>query len=172
EAHSTSGRSWRTRCSTPPSDPRRAMINTAYFLTSDDTIQVAETGRYELTINNARCIADVKRDASLTRSVAAAAATGSGVTGAVARAATSLETASPASAPATPARPNCSLPDAPARLEVRPSRKVLRVGDTFGFRAVVVDAAGCPTGTQIQWAIGALRFKDGQAHPTVPAIDA
>jgi hypothetical protein len=173
EAHSTSGRSWRTRCSTPPSDPRRATINTAYFLTSDDTIQVAETGRYELTINNARCIADVKRDASLTRSVAAAAATGSGVTGAVARAATSLETASPAPAPATPpARPNCTLPDAPARLEVRPSRKVLRVGDTFGFRAVVVDAAGCPTGTQIQWAIGALRFKDGQAHPTGPAIDA
>ena len=31
----------------------------------DDTIHIAETGRYELTINSARCIADVKRDASL-----------------------------------------------------------------------------------------------------------
>ncbi len=72
EAHSADGRSWRTRCSTPPSDPRRATINTAYFLV-DDTIQIAETGRYELTINSARCIADVKRDASLKRLTGAAA---------------------------------------------------------------------------------------------------
>ena len=74
EAHSTDGKSWRTRCSTPASDPRRATINTAYFLTSDDTIQIAETGRYELTINSARCIADVKRDASLKRFATVAAA--------------------------------------------------------------------------------------------------
>jgi hypothetical protein len=165
EAHSTNGRSWRTRCSTPSSDPRRAMINTAYFLTSDDTIQIAETGRYELTINGARCIADVKRDASLARVVAPAAQTAS------AAVAHPPDSASPAPGPAPPQKPDCSAPGAPARLEVRPSRKVLRVGDLFGFRAVVVDGAGCPTGTPIQWAIGALRFKDGQAHTGGPAID-
>ncbi len=173
EAHSTTGRSWRTRCATPPSDPRRAMINTAYFMTSDDTIQIAETGRYELTINNAHCIADVKRDASLTRVFAPAATTSSVPSqGVASRPPTPLVTTSalPGTV-AAPPRPDCSAPGDPARLEVRPSRKLLRVGDTFGFRAVVVDGAGCPTGTPIQWSIGALRFKDGQSHAALPTLD-
>jgi hypothetical protein len=175
EAHSTDGRSWRTRCSTPPSDPRRATINTAYFLV-DDTIQIAETGRYELTINSARCIADVKRDASLKRVTGVAApasAPAIAVSGAATAAGrpTSLDT-SPAPAPTLASRPDCSSPGAPSRLEVRPSRKLLRVGDpSFGFRAVVVDAAGCLTGTPIQWTVGSLRFKDGQTHPSAPSID-
>jgi hypothetical protein len=171
EAHSTNGRSWRTRCATPPSDPRRAMINTAYFLTSDDTIQIAETGRYELTINNSRCIADVKRDASLARVVAASAPTASAPAGVVAHAPTPADTTSPVSVAAPPPKPDCSSPGAPARLEVRPSRKVLRVGAGFGFRAVVLDGAGCPTAIPIQWALGAIRFKDGQPHTSGPLID-
>ncbi len=175
EAHSSDGKSWRTRCSTPPSDPRRATINTAYFLLPDDSIQIAETGRYELTINNARCIADVKRDASLKRMSAPAAPAPNPATSAAPAA---RATTSPASAPlgttapTAAARPDCSVPGAPARLEVRPSRKLLRVGDpAFGFRAVVVDAAGCLTGTPIQWAVGALHFKDGQPHPSAPTVD-
>ncbi len=171
EAHSTNGRSWRTRCATPQSDPRRAMINTAYFLTSDDTIQIAETGRYELTINNARCIADVKRDASLTRVFGPTPISSTPAVGVV-HPPTPLEAASALSPTATPPpKPDCSAPGDPARLEVRPSRKLLRVGDTFGFRAVVVDGAGCPTGTPIQWSIGALRFKDGQPHAALPTLD-
>jgi hypothetical protein len=174
EAHSTDGRSWRTRCATPPSDPRRATINTAYFLVADDTIQIAETGRYELTINNARCIADVKRDASLKRLVSPAAPAPSP---AVAPAASlpdgRLLLPDTRPAPTAAAKPDCTNPGTPARLEVRPSRKLLRVGDPlFGFRAVVVDAAGCLTGTPIQWAVGGLRFKDGQSHPSAPSIDA
>jgi hypothetical protein len=170
EAHSSDGRSWRTRCSTPPSDPRRATINTAYFRVADDAIQIAETGRYELTINNARCIADVKRDASLKRVAAAAAPAPSPAAAATVGVPTQPDT-NPN--PTPPSKPDCSSPGAPARLEVRPSRKLLRVGDPpFGFRAVVVDAAGCRTGTPIQWAVGALRFKDGQGHPSAPSIDA
>ncbi len=181
EAHSTDGQSWRTRCSTPPSDPRRATINTAYFLVADDTIQIAETGRYELTINNARCIADVKRDASLKRvaSVAAPApspsvgvAPGPTLGAAASAAGLRIVPGDTTPGPGAATRPDCSSPGAPARLEVRPSRKLLRVGDAFGFRAVVVDAAGCLTGTPIQWAVGALRFKDGQAHTSAPTVDA
>jgi hypothetical protein len=174
EAHSTDGRSWRTRCSTPPSDPRRATINTAYFLVADDTIQIAETGRYELTINNARCIADVKRDASLKRVVSAAAPPpSSAVAPAASLAAGRAGVPDTTPAPTAPSKPDCTNPGPPARLEVRPSRKLLRVGDPlFGFRAVVVDAAGCLTGTPIQWTVGALRFKDGQSHPSAPSIDA
>ena len=73
DAHSSDGKSWRTRCSSPQSDPRHAAVNAAYFVTGDDTLSVAETGRYEFNINDAHCIADVKRAASLRRVVAAAA---------------------------------------------------------------------------------------------------
>jgi hypothetical protein len=197
EAHSTDGRAWRTRCSTPPSDPRRATINTAYFLKPDNTIEIDETGRYELTINNARCIADVKRGASLAKfvtlpSLASAAASapalvpsplsaplsaplstdlraqnqGGGAPAPGVHAPTRLDTAGGAAA-----HPDCSAPGPAARLEVRPSRKLLRFGDAFAFRAVVIDAAGCVTGTPIHWGIGALKFKDGQAHPSAPSID-
>jgi hypothetical protein len=173
EAHSSDGKSWRTRCSTPPSDPRRATINTAYFLVADDSIQIAETGRYELTINNARCIADVKRDASLKRVVAPSAPAPNPVAAAVPSAAAARATPpDTTAAPTAASRPDCSAPGSPARLEVRPSRKLLRVGDpAFGFRAVVVDAAGCLTGTPIQWTVGAVQFKDGQPHPSAPTID-
>jgi hypothetical protein len=159
ETHSVDGRSWRTRCSTPPSDPRHAVVNTAYFLApGDDAISVAETGRYEFTINGARCVADVKRSGSLARVVPPTAS-------------------SNASAPAAPAatvpssKIDCSTPGAPARLEVRPSRKLLRTGDAYAFHAVVLDASGCATGTPIQWTVGPVTFRDGQPHTGVPAID-
>jgi hypothetical protein len=171
EAHSTDGRQWRTRCSTPPSDPRHATINTAYFLTADDMIQLAETGRYELTVNNAKCIADVKREATLRRVLPAAAATNAAAAPAP-RVDPSLIAATPSAATAVPPKLDCSAPGKAARLEVRPSRKLLKTGDTFAFRAVVVDANGCPTGTGIQWALGAMQFKDGQTHAPLPAIDA
>lgn len=171
--HTSDSHSWRTRCQTPPSDPRRAVINTAYFGSADATsISIAETGRYEFTVNGAQCIADVKRSGSLAR-VSAPAATST-----VAPTATTTATAA---APPAPPPPNpyvstpkvdCSSPGDPAVLQVRPSRKLLKVGDTFGFRGVVLDASGCPTGTPITWTVGTVTFSDGQAHGGQPAVDA
>jgi hypothetical protein len=57
-------------------------------------------------------------------------------------------------------------------MEVRPSRKLLKLGDAFTFHGTVLDANRCPTGTVIQWSVGPVAFKDGQAHAGVPAIDA
>jgi hypothetical protein len=171
DAHSTDGKSWRTRCSSPSSDPRRATVNAAYFITGDDMLTVAETGRYEFTLNDAQCIADVRRGASLRRVVAAGANPSS--TAAVTPATAPVVTAPIAPAHAAPApRGACSDPGDPARLEVRPSRKLLRLGDDFTFRAVVLDASGCATGTPIQWSVASLRFQDGLPHPALPTIDA
>jgi hypothetical protein len=178
EAHSTDGQSWRTRCSTPPNDPRHAVINAAYF-SGGDTLTVAETGRYEFTINDSRCIADVQRATSLRRvvlpapsPVASTTAPTVGSSLAVAGSANvSAATAAPRTA-AAPARADCSSPGDPVRLEVRPSRKLLRLGDEFTFRALVVDAIGCGTGTPIQWSVANVRFPDGQLHAAQPAIDA
>jgi len=166
EAHSTDGKSWRTRCVTPQSDPRRAVVNTAYFATGPDAIAVAETGRYEFRIGGAHCVADVKRDASLRRVVAPAPA--ASAPAAAAPAETEVAPAAPPPAP----KPDCAAPGDPARLEVRPSRKLLRIGDSFAFHALVLDAKGCPTATSIRWSIGALRFKDGREHVSQPLVDA
>src|SRR5258706_14846005 len=47
----------------------------------------------------------------------------------------------------------CASVGEPARLEVRPSRKLLRTGETFAFSAIVLDSNGCGTGTQTSWKI-------------------
>jgi hypothetical protein len=160
--HSQDARSWRTRCSTPPGDPRHAVVNTAYFVAAgDNAISVAETGRYEFTINDARCVADVRRGASLSRIVAAAPAATESATAAPSTTAAPTVTTPPTPPPATAGaqpRLDCSV--------------LLKLGDTFVFHAVVLDSGGCPTGTAIQWNVGPVTFKDGQAHAGVPTIDA
>jgi hypothetical protein len=164
ETHSRDARSWRTRCTTPRSDPRHAVVNTAFFVApGDDTIAMAETGRYEFTINEGHCVADVKRGGLLTRVVAAQARP----VGAPSATAPARERPT---AP-TPPSVDCSTHGEPARLEVRPSRKLLRLGETFGFNGVVVDASGCATGTPIQWTIGPITFHDGKDHGARPTID-
>jgi hypothetical protein len=167
--HSQDGTSWRTRCATPTADPRHAVVNTAYFVAGPDSISMAETGRYEFTINDAHCIADVRRAGSLSRVVAAAPAP----TPTAAPAPTPTVTATAATPPpATASQPSCILPGDPAVLQVRPSRKLLKAGDTFSFHGAVLDSAGCGTGTTIQWTVGSVTFKDGQAHAGLPTIDA
>ncbi len=182
DAHSTDGRTWRTRCTTPPSDPRRAIVNAAYFLNGDSTLSVAETGRYEFTIEGARCVADVTRQASLHK-VVAAAPVASGVAPAIPSPAASASGVAAAvgngggdngiSAPPHPtSKVNCDVPGEAARLEVRPSRKLLRAGDTFAFHASVVDEEGCPTGTAIRWSVSPMRSSDGRLPSTSsPSID-
>ena len=162
QTHSNDGRTWRTRCTTPPSDPRHAVINAAYFRNADDFISLAETGRYEFTVQGARCIADVTREASLTRQSLTAGPPAAESPSSVARAAPSAST--------LPGAP-CAAPGDAARLEVRPSRKLLRFGESYRFRAIVVDANGCPTTTPIQWSITAVHSKETSGTVFRPSID-
>jgi hypothetical protein len=167
-SHSGDGHSWRTRCSTSASDPRHAVVNTAYFLNAaSSSITIGETGRYEFTINGAKCMADVTRAGTLSRVVAAPAPSA---------APAPTPTQAPAAVATTPpapadTKPDCKSPGDPARLEVRPSRKLLKVGDAFDFHAVVLDANGCTTATPIQWTVGTVTFRDGQVHSGQPAVD-
>jgi hypothetical protein len=163
ETHSHETRSWRTRCTTPPSDPRHAIVNTAFFIApGDDAISIAETGRYEFTISNERCVAEVKRGATMSR--LAARTSSAQQSGAPASSGKAISGAVP--------KVDCSAPGEPARLEVRPSRKLLRLGETFAFHGVVVDASGCMTGTPIQWTVGPVTFNDHQPHAARPSVDA
>jgi len=140
ESHSRdpSGKIWRTHCSTPAGDPRRATMNTLIQVTSDSHIDLAETGRYEITLTDGKCTADIKRTRGFdlvksTAPVASATAT--------------------ATATATAPPKVCTQVGEPARLEVRPSKKLMKLGDTFTFNAVVLDASGCATGTKTTWAV-------------------
>jgi hypothetical protein len=139
-----SGKVWRTRCTTPPSDPRHAGINTLVQIANDKHIDIVETGRYEISIADGRCTADIKRTRGFDLVLAEAPVATN------APAPTPVNTSVP-----TPQAPNpCLSPGEPARLEVRPSHKLLRTGDVFAFRALVLDAAGCATRTGTAWALG------------------
>lgn len=143
ETHSRNadGRTWRTRCTTPPSDPRKAILNTLVVASSDTHIDLIETGRYEIVVESGRCVADVKRTRTydLVREPAATSPS-----------ATSTSIQEQAQAP-EPKPGACTSPGEPARLEVRPSKKLLRTGESFQFRALVLDAKGCVTGTRTSW---------------------
>jgi hypothetical protein len=148
------GRSWRTRCNTMPNDPRRATIATTIQAT-DNSISLTETGQYQFIIQNTNCTASVTR----TRSFSLVRREGEAPPAPSASASASAAKASPSpSAKAPPSEPRpaprCTGPaGAPARLEVNPSRKLLRAGERFTFRAVVLDESGCPTGEKATWAI-------------------
>jgi hypothetical protein len=163
-SHSASGggRFWRTRCSSAPNDPRQATITTTIQAT-DSSISLTETGQYQFVIQDTNCTASVTRARtfSLVRregeaAPAASATTTPPASSAAPPAPTASATAAPKPAPPEPRAGRCEGGGSgeAARLEVRPSRKLLRPGDTFAFRAAVVDDAGCPVGARPTWTVG------------------
>jgi len=150
ETHSRdpNGKTWRTRCTTPPSDPRKAILNTLVVATTDTHIDVIETGRYEVVLETGRCVADIKRTRAFDlvqeeKPVAPSPAPAPDP---------KPEPATPDPKPA-PVPGGCDSPGPASRLEVRPSKKLLRTGETFKFRPVVLDARGCTTRTATTWKV-------------------
>lgn len=169
-SHAADSRLWRVRCTTPPGDPRKTIMQTLVAATSDTHIDITETGRYEIAHEDGLCVADVKR----TRSFDLVQKDGP------AAPATATATA-PAPAPTPPPPPkeepkptsSCAAPGPPARLEARPSKKLLRPGETFVFRGKTVDREGCPLPSEVTWAASkeALAAKisvDSKGKVTVP----
>lgn len=156
ETHSrdANGKTWRTRCTTPPNDPRKAILNTLVVAQTDTHIDLIETGRYEIVLETGRCVADVKR----TRTYNLVAADKPVASAAPVPAPTAEPTPRPAPQPAV-----CESPGDPTRLEVRPSKKLLRAGETFQFRALVLDDKGCATRTPTTWKL--------QGAPTGVTLD-
>jgi hypothetical protein len=150
ESHSraSDGKQWRTRCVTPPADPRKTVLNTLVNAPTESHIDLVETGRYEITLENGRCMADVRRTRSfdLVRDENPTQPTATPTT----------TTAPPKPTNVEPPRPppaSCGTPGAPSKLEVRPSKKLLRTGESFKFRAIVLDAQGCDTRTATTWKV-------------------
>jgi hypothetical protein len=145
ETHSRdpNGKSWRTRCTTAPTDPRKATLNTLVVATTEEHIDLVETGRYEITLESGRCMADVKRTRSFTLVHDDTTPT-------------ATATAAPppkVKEPEPPRSSACRSPGDPSKLEVRPSKKLLRTGESFKFRGLVLDAQGCETRTATTWKV-------------------
>lgn len=160
-SHSASGngRFWRTRCSSAANDPRRATIVTTISAT-DTSISLNETGQYEFRIEGSVCSASVVRSRSFSivkregeaPPPATASASASAAPVAPPPATTSVKEPPPPPEPKAP--PKCAGgAGEPARLEVKPSRRLLKAGEDFTFRAFVLDAEGCPTGTRPSWSV-------------------
>lgn len=125
---------WKTRCESPAGDPRKATISTSVRAIDDDTIVLSETAQYSSTVSEGgTCAANVQRTRTFKRQ---------GVTPAPS------PTTPPAPSPAPPpepveTKPSCESPGDAATLEVRPRKKVLRRGESFDFRARLLDTKGC-----------------------------
>ncbi|WP_437688355.1 hypothetical protein [Sorangium sp. So ce176] len=153
--HSASGdaRSWQTRCTTPPNDPRRAVVTTTTQAT-DTSIQMVETGQYQFIIQGTTCNASVTRTRTYTLVRRAGDAPPAASAPATASAPPAAASAPPAASVKKPAASRtCDAPGEPARLEVTPSRKLMRPGERFQFRALVMDAEGCALPTRPAWSI-------------------
>lgn len=149
--HSGGARAWKTTCKTAAGDSRQTTIVTTISAT-DDTISFYETGQYQLLIKNQNCTASVGRYRSF-HLIQRAGETPGPVA------------SSSAGAPANPQeKPSerCATPGAPARVEVRPPNKLMRPGDSFAFKASVLDAKGCTLRSQPVWS-----FISGGDHAQV-----
>jgi hypothetical protein len=128
-SHSVGAGTWRNTCRTGATDPRQASLVTTITATNTQ-IAFDETGQYQFVIKGQNCTASVRRTRFL-RPMPAAGATPTAT----------------ASAARGDTKSVCRTPGPAARLEVRPSRKLMRPGESFSFRALVMDARGCPLGT-------------------------
>lgn len=125
---------WRTTCKSPAGDPRQASIVTT-LTASPDQIVFDETGQYQFVIQGQNCTASVRRSRFFRRARAP-------VDGGTPLAEPRAGDGKPAPA-ATSKAAACKSPGPPARIEVSPSRKLIRPGESFTFKAGVVDARGC-----------------------------
>lgn len=153
-AHSGSVRSWKNTCKTAAGDPRQATVITTLTAT-DTSMAFDETGQYQFVLKGQNCTASVRRTRTFKlvqrEGESAPAAVQTGGPSYAAPTATSTQGAANTAPKSSDDR--CASPGSPARLEVRPARKLMRPGEQFGFRAVVLDAKGCNLTTPVTWAI-------------------
>lgn len=155
-SHSASARSWRTTCKSPPGDPRQSSLVTTLGA-NDQQISFDETGQYQFVIKGQNCTASVRRTRSFRRLAAPLAPQPTPSALAPATPTAQTLTVAPTAVPSSrmgdldmPApkvgSSTCALPGPPARIEVRPSHKLLRPGESFDFSAAVLDSHGCRLG--------------------------
>jgi len=158
-SHSASPRGWSNRCTTAANDPRQAIIVTSISAT-DDTISFSETGTYQFVLEGQNCTASVRRTRSFRllqregETPPAPAASASVAPTPTATIAATPSAPPPATKEPPPPPATCTQVGEPARIEVRPARKLMRPGEEFSFAARVSDARGCRIDVRPTWSTG------------------
>jgi hypothetical protein len=143
QSHAKGSRSWATTCRTKPNDSRQEILQTT-ISASDDVITFRESGQYQFSLQGQTCSASSGRWRTYRR-----LPTGTETTPEPEP--VPAPSASPRELPSDAPRRPCANPGAPARIEVRPARKLMRAGESFSFRASVFDARGCVLRTPVSW---------------------
>ncbi len=133
--HSASTRRWQTSCRSPTGDARQARLVTTVTAT-DTLVTFDETGQYQFVIQGQNCTASVRRTRYF-QPVRAAPAGGTSATPAASSPGRGAATAKPSR------ESSCASVGPAARIELRPSRKLIQPGQSFAFQAAVLDAKGC-----------------------------
>ncbi len=141
QGHAGGRRSWKTTCRTAPNDARQEILQTTISAT-DHEIFFQESGQYQFSLQGQTCSASSGRWRTYRR-----LAPGAQPSSPAARQAPPIE------APRRPVENPCATPGAPARIEVRPARKLMRAGESFQFRALVLDRQGCSLRMPVAWAL-------------------
>jgi hypothetical protein len=136
QSHSRKGRVWQTTCRTAAKDLRQEILETSLNAT-DDSITFQERGQYQFNLAGQSCTASSGRWRTYTR-----------IKPQERPGAPAVE--EPLDSKRAPADP-CATPGAPARIEVRPARKLMRGGESFQFRATLLDRRGCPVRAAVSW---------------------
>ena len=133
-AHTAGPRQWQTTCRSAANDPRRATVTTT-LLFGGTTLDLEETGRYEVAIAGRQCLATVHR----TRHYALVQGD-------------SVPNTPPAEGMVEKPAANCGKPGPASRIEVSPTYKLAKPGEQFVFRARLYDENGCPVSPQkVTW---------------------
>jgi len=178
QSHAKGSRSWATTCRTKPNDSRQEILQTT-ISASDDVITFRESGQYQFSLQGQTCSASSGRWRTYRR-LAAGAETPAPPPAATPAPELEPEPAQvpvpvpsppprevPTDAPRRPAASSpCANPGSPARIEVRPGRKLMRAGESFSFRASVFDARGCVLRTPVSW-----QLADASGTPRTPGAD-
>ena len=147
-SHTAGPSGWRTTCKSPPGDPRLSSLVTTLTVVDTNQLTFDETGQYQFVIKGQNCTASVRRSRAFKRLVP---------TTSVPQPATARPTPLPAetttgrtSSPGASSGVGtstksavCASPGPPARIELRPSHKLMQPGETFAFRASVQDSHAC-----------------------------
>jgi hypothetical protein len=166
QSHAKGSRSWATTCRTKPNDSRQEILQTTITAT-DDVITFRESGQYQFSLQGQTCSASSGRWRTYRRLPAGAEIPTPAPTPAPEVEAEPAQAPPvlipvpsapqrevPTDAPRRPAASSggpCANPGSPARIEVRPARKLMRAGESFSFRASVFDGRGCVLRTPVSW---------------------
>jgi hypothetical protein len=163
QSHAKGSRSWATTCRTKANDSRQEILQTT-ITASDDVITFRESGQYQFSLQGQTCSASSGRWRTYRR-LAAGAEAPAPTPEAEPEPVLAQAPPEPVPVPApprevpvdAPRRPAassggpCANPGSPARIEVRPARKLMRAGESFSFRASVFDGRGCVLRTPVSW---------------------